>query len=165
MSPSQFRLRWPPNFRRHFRTGAGEPRRDGLRARGRHAGELGEARGLASRGSTRRVFFSFFVLFAGPFGGRGRVLPGSSPGASRAAGSPGGPPGIFPWRSRRPPGHYSANAVKTVFWFVCGRGDNRNSTIWGRFPAQPGPGGGPGIGSGQCLARCTSIFSSYYSYG
>ena len=137
MSPSQFRPRWP-SFRRHFRTGAGEPRRDGLRARGRHAGELGEARGLASRGSQRGLLLCVCFCFVS----RTVWRPGESPtGASRAAGSPGGPPGIFPWRSRRPPGHHNANAVKTVCRFVCGRGKNRNSTIWGRFPAQPGPGG------------------------
>ena len=88
---------------------------------------------------------AFFVLFSFCFPDRleagGESYRGLPPGASRAAGSPGGPPGIFPWRSRRPPGHYSANAVKTVFRYVCGRGKNRNSTIWGRFPAQPGPGG------------------------
>ena len=77
ISPSHFRPRLP-SFCRHFRTGAG-PRRDGLRARGRHAGELGEARGLASRGSQRGRCFRFSGLFPGPLGGRGRVLPLSSP--------------------------------------------------------------------------------------
>ena len=129
---------FPPVFQDWSRGAqAGWPPRQGATCRG--------ARGSPGVGfpgvPAGPLVFWFWFCFPDRLEAGGESYRGLPPVASRAAGSPGGPPGIFPWRSGRPPGNHNANADKTVFRFVCGRGKNRNSTIWGRFPAQPGPGG------------------------